>query len=99
MSGYVKHNRVHVFEQDQGWQRLRSEYRYDPLGRRIGKRVYRNDNEQAQSDVQFVWQGLRLLQEMEHGFGSLYVYADPDSYEPQRRVWLRRLWSPAAPEQ
>jgi YD repeat-containing protein len=90
-SGYVKHNRVHVFgdkryrydrfgrlsekrigshtvqrvrygaeqrlvciEQDQGWQRLRSEYQYDPLGRRIGKRVYRNDSEQPQSDVQFV---------------------------------------------
>nr|WP_233475137.1 MULTISPECIES: RHS repeat-associated core domain-containing protein [Pseudomonas] len=123
MGGYVKHNRVHVFEdkryrydcfgrlserrigshtvqrfrydaeqrlvcveQDQGWQRLRSEYRYDPLGRRIGKRVYRNDSEQAQSDVQFVWQGLRLLQEVEHGFGSVYVYADPDSYEPLARI-------------
>nr|WP_264083105.1 RHS repeat-associated core domain-containing protein [Pseudomonas salmasensis] len=123
MGGYVKHNRLHVFEdkryrydrfgrlsekrigshtvqrfrydaeqrlvcveQDQGWQRLRSEYRYDPLGRRIGKRVYRNDNEQPQSDVQFVWQGLRLLQEVEHGFGSLYVYADPDSYEPLARI-------------
>ncbi|MEX5625820.1 RHS repeat-associated core domain-containing protein [Pseudomonas marginalis] len=123
MGGYIKHNRVHVFEdkryrydrfgrlsekrigshtvqrfrydaeqrlicveQDQGWQRLRSEYRYDPLGRRIGKRVYRNENEQAQSDVQFVWQGLRLLQEVEHGFGSVYVYADPDSYEPLARI-------------
>ncbi|QIA03428.1 RHS repeat-associated core domain-containing protein [Pseudomonas fluorescens] len=122
-SGYVKQNRVHVFEnkryrydrfgrlsekrigshtvqrfrydaeqrlvcveQDQGWQRLRSEYQYDPLGRRIGKRVYRNDSEQPQSDVQFVWQGLRLLQEVEHGFGSVYVYADPDSYEPLARI-------------
>ncbi|MDL2186598.1 RHS repeat-associated core domain-containing protein [Pseudomonas sp. ChxA] len=123
MGGYVKHNRVHVFEdkryrydrfgrlsekrigshtvqrfrydaeqrlicveQDQGWQRLRSEYRYDPLGRRIGKRVYRNESEQPQSDVQFVWQGLRLLQEVEHGFGSVYVYANPDSYEPLARI-------------
>lgn len=123
MGGYVKHNRVQVFEdkryrydrfgrlsekrigshtvqrfrydaeqrmvcveQDQGWQRLRSEYQYDPLGRRIGKRVYRNESEQAQSDVQFVWQGLRLLQEVEHGFGSVYVYADPDSYEPLARI-------------
>jgi RHS repeat-associated protein len=122
-SGYVKHNRVHVFEdkryrydrfgrlsekrigshtvqrfrydaeqrlvcveQDQGWQRLRSEYQYDPLGRRIGKRVYRNGSEQPQSDVQFVWQGLRLLQEVEHGFGSVYVYADTDSYEPLARI-------------
>jgi RHS repeat-associated protein len=123
MGGYVKHNRVHVFEdkryrydrfgrlsekrigshtvqrfrydaeqrlicveQDQGWQRLRSEYRYDPLGRRIGKRVYRNESEQPQSDVQFVWQGLRLLQEVEHGFGSVYMYADSDSYEPLARI-------------
>ncbi|MCJ7957852.1 MAG: RHS domain-containing protein [Pseudomonas sp.] len=123
MGGYIKHNRVHVFEdkryrydrfgrlsekrigshtvqrfrydaeqrlicveQDQGWQRLRSEYRYDPLGRRIGKRVYRNESEQAQSDVQFVWQGLRLLQEVEYGFGSVYVYADPASYEPLARI-------------
>ncbi|CAI8797975.1 hypothetical protein EMIT0P2_10492 [Pseudomonas sp. IT-P2] len=48
--------------------------------------MYRNDSEQPQSDVQFVWQGLRLLQEVEHGFGSVYVYADPDSYEPLARI-------------
>ncbi|MCF8997065.1 type IV secretion protein Rhs, partial [Pseudomonas carnis] len=83
---YDAEQRLVCVEQDQGWQRLRSEYRYDPLGRRIGKRVYSNDSEQAQNDVQFVWQGLRLLQEVEHGFGSLYVYADPDSYEPLARI-------------
>jgi len=83
---YDAEQRLICVEQDQGWQRLRSEYCYDPLGRRIGKRVFRNDNEQPQSDVQFIWQGLRLLQEVEHGFGSVYVYADPDSYEPLARI-------------
>ncbi|MCU1781469.1 RHS domain-containing protein, partial [Pseudomonas sp. 13B_2.1_Bac1] len=83
---YDAEQRLICVEQDQGWQRLRSEYRYNPLGRRIGKRVYRNESERAQSDVQFVWQGLWLLQEVEHGFGSVYVYADSDSYEPLARI-------------
>ena len=83
---YDAEQRLVCVEQDQGWQRLRSEYRYDPLGRRIGKRVYRNESEQPQTDVQFVWQGMRLLQEVEHGFGSVYVYADSDSYEPLARI-------------
>lgn len=83
---YDAEQRLVCVEQNQGWQRLCSDYRYDPSGRRIGKHVYRNESEQAQSDVQFVWQGLRLLQELERGFGSLYIYADPDSYEPLARI-------------
>ncbi|MEX5624377.1 RHS domain-containing protein, partial [Pseudomonas syringae] len=34
----------------------------------------------------FHWQGLRLLQEVQSGLASLYVYATPDSYEPLARI-------------
>jgi hypothetical protein len=30
----------------------------------------------------FHWQGLRLLQEVQSGLPSLYVYTSPNSYEP-----------------
>ncbi|WP_416309224.1 RHS repeat domain-containing protein [Pseudomonas sp. DCB_BI] len=53
-------------------------YRYDCLGRRIGKEVTRNGQTER---ITFLWQGLRLLQEQQPQLRSLYNY-EPDSYAP-----------------
>ncbi|MGY2142755.1 RHS repeat-associated core domain-containing protein [Pseudomonas azotoformans] len=57
---------------------------YDPLGRRIEKTEHGSDGYPL-GDKQFVWDGLRLLQEHKHSQTSLYVY-DDDGYEPLARV-------------
>ncbi|WP_286842954.1 RHS repeat-associated core domain-containing protein, partial [Pseudomonas sp. PGPPP1] len=59
---------------------------YDPLGRRISKQVYNDDASEPSHRTLFHWQGLRLLEEVQDGRPSLYVYADPGSYEPLARV-------------
>ncbi|WP_167335971.1 RHS repeat-associated core domain-containing protein [Pseudomonas parafulva] len=75
--------RVH---QQRGNVDERVEFDYDPIGRRTAKRLYRNDQPEPVSQTQFLWQGLRLLQEVQDGKPSLYVYADTDSYEPLARL-------------
>ncbi|MCX2890615.1 DUF6531 domain-containing protein [Pseudomonas sp. DCB_BI] len=64
--------------------KLQSEarYRYDCLGRRIGKEVTRNGQT---GRITFLWQGLRLLQEQQPQLRSLYIY-EPDSYAPLARI-------------
>ncbi|PYB76320.1 hypothetical protein DMX11_11740 [Pseudomonas sp. LB-090624] len=57
-------------------------YRYDCLGRRIGKEVTRNSQTERST---FLWQGLRLLQEQQPQLRSLYLY-EPDSYAPLARI-------------
>jgi len=57
---------------------------YDPLGRRIEKTEHGRDGYPL-GETQFVWDGLRLLQEHKHSQTSLYVY-DDDGYEPLARV-------------
>lgn len=57
---------------------------YDPLGRRIEKTEHGNDGYPL-GETQFVWDGLRLLQEHKYSQTSLYVY-DDDGYEPLARV-------------
>lgn len=57
---------------------------YDPLGRRIEKTEHGSDGYPL-GETQFVWDGLRLLQEHKHSQTSLYVY-DDDGYEPLARV-------------
>lgn len=70
----------------QTWQgtTLSSEarYRYDALGRRIGKQVTHNGQT---LETRFLWQGLRLLQEQQPQLSSLYLY-EPDSYAPLARI-------------
>ena len=61
-------------------------FAYDPLGRRISKEVYQKDYPEPRRRVLFHWQGLRLLQEVQSGLASLYVYATPDSYDPLARI-------------
>ncbi len=57
-------------------------YRYDSLGRRVGKQSVVNG---VTEQKRFLWQGLRMLREERPGQSSLYVY-EPGSYAPLARV-------------
>ena len=57
-------------------------YRYDSLGRRLGKTSTVDGKTQHKN---FLWQGLRLLREETPGQSSLYLY-EPGSYAPLARV-------------
>jgi len=57
---------------------------YDPLGRRTRKALHHPDGRML-CETRFIWDGLRLLQEEQNGFSSLYLYVD-DSHEPLARV-------------
>lgn len=67
-------------------ERERVVFNYDPLGRRISKEVYQSDYPEPRRRVLFHWQGLRLLQEVQNGLASLYIYASSISYEPITRI-------------
>jgi RHS repeat-associated protein len=60
----------------------RGEYRYDSLGRRVGKRAEINGELEQK---RFLWQGLRMLREETPGQNILYLY-EPGSYAPLARV-------------
>lgn len=83
---YDAEHRLVCVDQQRGTLRERVEFSYDPLGRRTSKRLYREGHAQPLSETRFVWQGLRLLQEVQDNKPSLYVYRDQDSYEPVARV-------------
>ncbi|MGH8420646.1 MAG: RHS repeat-associated core domain-containing protein, partial [Pseudomonas sp.] len=57
---------------------------YDPLGRRTGKTLH-HPNGHVLCETRFTWDGLRLLQEEQNSFPTLYLYAD-NSHEPLARV-------------
>ena len=57
-------------------------YRYDSLGRRVGKVSEVNGKTEQKH---FLWQGLRMLREERPGQSSLYLY-EPGSYAPLARV-------------
>jgi RHS repeat-associated protein len=57
-------------------------YRYDSLGRRIGKTSEINGQTEHKH---FLWQGLRMLREETPWQSSLYIY-EPGSYAPLARV-------------
>jgi RHS repeat-associated protein len=57
-------------------------YRYDSLGRRVGKTSEINGQTEHKH---FLWQGLRMLREETPWQSSLYVY-EPGSYAPLARV-------------
>ncbi|QKJ85712.1 Type IV secretion protein Rhs [Paramixta manurensis] len=64
-------------------------FRYDPLGRRISKSRWQAQHGQRQGRVRttrFVWEGMRLLQEIHDEVPLTYVYADQGSYEPLARI-------------
>ena len=55
-------------------------YRYDPIGRRIAK-VHPDGNE-----IQYLWDGSRLLQEYSDKATYTYVYTEQGSYEPLAQI-------------
>ncbi|PTV52288.1 RHS repeat-associated core domain-containing protein, partial [Pseudomonas putida] len=83
---YDAEQRLVCVEQYRSGERERVVFAYDPLGRRISKEVYQRDYPEPRRRVLFHWQGLRLLQEVQSGLASLYVYATPDSYEALARI-------------
>ncbi|WP_422630979.1 RHS repeat domain-containing protein [Pseudomonas hunanensis] len=83
---YDAEQRLICVEQYRSGERERVVFAYDPLGRRISKEVYQRDYPEPRRRVLFHWQGLRLLQEVQSGLASLYVYATVESYDPLARV-------------
>ena len=55
-------------------------YRYDPMGRRIAK-VHPDGNE-----IQYLWDGSRLLQEYHKDRTYTYVYTEDRNYEPLAQI-------------
>ncbi|QKJ85714.1 hypothetical protein PMPD1_0742 [Paramixta manurensis] len=61
----------------------------DPLERRISKSRWQAQHGQRQGRVRttrFVWEGMRLLQEIHDEVPLTYVYTDQGSYEPLARI-------------
>ncbi|UXN36548.1 RHS domain-containing protein [Avibacterium paragallinarum] len=60
------------------------QYQYDVLGRRIGKVRLENGEILAESQVEFIWDGSHLVQEIEYKTDRTftYIYSHPNSYEP-----------------
>ncbi|WP_410481835.1 RHS repeat-associated core domain-containing protein [Pseudomonas plecoglossicida] len=83
---YDAEHRLICVEQYRSGERERVVFAYDPLGRRISKEVYQQDHTEPRRRVLFRWQGLRLLEEVQSGLPSLYVYANQDSYAPLARI-------------
>ncbi len=73
-------------------------YRYDGLGRRIGKSVVRYDKggKPHSESMRFVWDGNRLLLEQTDKSQSLYVY-EPDSFVPLARIDSELDWPDQEP--
>jgi len=83
---YDAEHRLICVRQQQGSMAQHIFFNYDPLGRRISKQVYNDNASEPSSRTLFHWQGLRLLEEVQDGRPSLYVYTDPGSYEPLARI-------------
>lgn len=58
---------------------------YDPIGRRIASDETRQGAEYAQRK-RFVWQGLRMVQEVRESGVSSYVYSPDEMYTPLARI-------------
>lgn len=83
---YDAEQRLVCVEQERYGEVERIVFGYDPLGRRISKAVYKPGEAEPIYRTLFHWQGLRLLQEVQSGLPSLYVYTSPNSYEPLARI-------------
>ncbi|WP_245232459.1 MULTISPECIES: RHS repeat-associated core domain-containing protein [unclassified Pasteurella] len=60
------------------------QYQYDVLGRRTSKVRLENGKILADSQIEFIWDGSHLVQEIEHKTDRTfsYIYSHPNSYEP-----------------
>ena len=74
----AEHRLIEVHQQN-GALRQSVVFGYDPLGRRISKQMHNDDASEPSSRTLFHWQGLRLLEEVQDGRPSLYMYANPGS--------------------
>ncbi|MGW9902749.1 YD repeat-containing protein [Cronobacter sp. 153480017-3] len=92
-SGVIQHftyddeQRVREIRFEGNTEFRRVEYRYDPLGRRTHKILWRHNDPQPET-IRFDWQGLQLAGEQsdrEPGNNVQYVYTE-GSYEPLARV-------------
>ncbi|UQB79024.1 RHS domain-containing protein [Pseudomonas shirazica] len=83
---YDAEQRLICVDQYRSGERERVVFRYDPLGRRISKEVYQGEHSEPRQQVVFYWQGFRLLQEIQSGMYSLFIYANTNGYEPLARI-------------
>ncbi|WP_232961344.1 RHS repeat domain-containing protein [Pseudomonas putida] len=81
----AEHRLVCVVQEGYG-QVERIVFGYDPLGRRISKTIYKQGESEPILKILFIWQGLHLLQEIQNGLPSLYIYANSSSYAPVARL-------------
>ena len=86
-----EHRLTEVISQprDRNKPQVQVSFRYDPLGRRISKtrRQLRAGEPSGRTvTTRFVWDGLRLLQEIHDDIPLTYVYSDQDSYDPLARI-------------
>lgn len=69
--------------------RIETRFAYDALGRRIerSETIHEPSRLQPQTErKRFVWQGLRLLQELRETGVSNYLYSPDDAYAPLARI-------------
>jgi len=74
---------------DRNKPQIQVSFRYDPLGRRISKtrRQLRAGEPSGRTvTTRFVWDGLRLLQEIHDDVPLTYVYSNQESYDPLARI-------------
>jgi RHS repeat-associated protein len=67
---------------------VETRFEYDPLGRRIASSERRRDISGAARTQRkrFVWQGLRMVQEVRESSVSSYIYSPDERYTPLARV-------------
>ncbi len=63
--------------------RFSAQYNYDALGRRTRKTV---TTQRGTSEIRFLWQGYRLLQEQQRDRCRTYVYDPNEAYSPLARI-------------
>lgn len=69
--------------------RIETRFAYDPLGRRIERSETIREPNRIESRTErkrFVWQGLRLVQELRETGVSNYLYSPDDAYAPLARI-------------
>jgi RHS repeat-associated protein len=86
-----EHRLTEVISQprDRNKPQIQVSFRYDPLGRRISKtrRQLRAGEPSGRTvTTRFVWDGLRLLQEIHDDVPLTYVYSNQESYDPLARI-------------
>ena len=84
----LQHRLAHYSRRQEGVMLLESRYLYDPLGRRVGKRVWRNHggDEHALPDITWYgWDGDQLTTEQTESVRIQTIYT-PGSFTPLVRV-------------